>query len=132
MEKMKSNTCKVDLKIELKLSKIATNQKSKEFGRKKLKKKLEKDIKEISKHQNKLFAEDRQSLLIILQGMDSSGKDSAIKHIMRGVNPQGVWVYSFKHPSDTELEHDYLWRHAQRLPEHGQIAIFNRSHYENV
>lgn len=93
---------------------------------------LEKDIEEISKLQNKLFAEDSQSLLIILQGMDSAGKDGTIKHIMRGINPQGIQVVSFKHPSTKELEHDYLWRHTINLPEHGQIAIFNRSHYENV
>lgn len=90
------------------------------------------DIEEISKIQNKLYAENRQSLLIIFQGMDSAGKDGTIKKIMKGVNPQGVMVTSFKHPSTQELEHDYLWRHAIRLPEHGQIAIFNRSHYENV
>lgn len=93
---------------------------------------LEMDIEEISKFQNKLYAEDRQSLLIIFQGMDSSGKDGTIKNIMKGVNPQGVLVTSFKHPSTQELEHDYLWRHAVKLPEHGQIVIFNRSHYENV
>lgn len=98
----------------------------------KLKKKLDCDSKEISRLQNKLYAEDRQSLLIIFQGMDSAGKDGTIKHIMNGVNPQGVLVTSFKHPSLQELEHDYLWRHSIKLPEHGQIAIFNRSHYENV
>jgi len=64
--------------------------------------------------------------------MDSAGKDGTIKHIMSGVNPQGVLVHSFKHPSELELEHDYLWRHAQKMPERGQITIFNRSHYENV
>ena len=90
------------------------------------------DLEDISKWQNKLFAEDRQSLLIILQGMDSSGKDGTIKYLMKGWNPQGVMVSSFKHPSLQELEHDYLWRHTLKLPEHGQIAIFNRSHYENV
>ncbi len=92
----------------------------------------ENDLEEIAKLQNKLFAEDRQSLLIVLQGMDSSGKDGAIKHILKGINPQGVVVTSFKHPSSQELQHDYLWRHAIKLPEHGQIAIFNRSYYENV
>jgi len=90
------------------------------------------DLEHISKWQNKLYAEDRQSLLIILQGMDSSGKDGTIKYLMKGWNPQGVMVSSFKHPSLQELEHDYLWRHTLKLPEHGQIAIFNRSHYENV
>lgn len=93
---------------------------------------LDEDIAEISKLQNKLYAEDNQSLLIILQGMDSSGKDGTIKNIMMGINPQGVLVTSFKHPNNQELEHDYLWRHTIKLPEHGQIVIFNRSHYENV
>ena len=93
---------------------------------------MQHDIEEIAKLQNKLFAENRQSLLIILQGMDSAGKDGAIRNIMNGVNPQGVIVTSFKHPSTQELEHDYLWRHVIKLPEHGQIAIFNRSNYENV
>jgi PPK2 family polyphosphate:nucleotide phosphotransferase len=97
-----------------------------------LKEKLDRNIEEISKLQNILYAEDRRSLLIILQGMDSAGKDGTIKHIMKGVNPQGVLVTSFKHPSTQELEHDYLWRHTIQLPEHGQIVIFNRSHYENV
>jgi PPK2 family polyphosphate:nucleotide phosphotransferase len=99
-------------------------------------KKLLKDsndvLEEISALQNKLFAEDRQSLLIVLQGMDSSGKDGAIKYLLQGINPQGVVVTPFKHPSNQELQHDYLWRHATKLPERGQIAIFNRSHYENV
>jgi PPK2 family polyphosphate:nucleotide phosphotransferase len=82
--------------------------------------------------QYKLYAENRQSLLIVLQGMDSAGKDSLVRHIMNGVNPQGLQVYSFKHPTSLELEHSYLWRHYLKLPEHGQIVIFNRSHYENV
>ena len=87
---------------------------------------------EMAKYQNKLYAENEQSLLIILQGMDASGKDSIIRHIMDGVNPQGVQVTSFKHPTALELSHDYLWRHYVKLPEQGQIGIFNRSHYENV
>jgi PPK2 family polyphosphate:nucleotide phosphotransferase len=90
------------------------------------------DSERIGKLQYKLYAENRQSLLIILQGMDSSGKDSAIKSIVSDINPQGVLVHSFKHPSELELRHDYLWRHYRKLPEQGQIVIFNRSHYENV
>ena len=70
--------------------------------------------------------------MIILQGMDRAGKDGTIMHIMSGVNPRGIPAYSFKNPSALELEHDYLWRHTHELPGHGQIAIFNRSHYENV
>lgn len=97
-----------------------------------LKNQMDEHIEEIAALQYRLYAEGRQSLLIIFQGMDASGKDGAIKHIMGGINPQGVYVVSFKHPSTEELEHDYLWRHSIKLPEHGQIAIFNRSHYENV
>ncbi len=129
---MNWNKCKVKANKHFKLSKIDTQSGIKQSDEKELKVRLLNDTEEIAKFQNKLFAENRQSLLIILQGMDSSGKDGTIKHIMRGVNPQGVQVYSFKHPSALELEHDYLWRHAQKLPEHGQITIFNRSHYENV
>ena len=124
--------CKVNPNKDFKLSKIATRSNTSKLKNQSLKNKLKKDIEEISKLQNKLFAEDRKSLLIIFQGMDSAGKDSAIKHILRGVNPQGVSVTSFKHPTNIELEHDYLWRHEQKMPEHGEIAIFNRSHYENV
>ena len=101
-------------------------------GKRKLKAQSKIDLKAISKLQTKLYAEDNQSLLIILQGMDTSGKDGTIKYLLKGINPQGVKVSSFKHPSTQELEHDYLWRHSIKLPEHGQIAIFNRSQYENV
>jgi PPK2 family polyphosphate:nucleotide phosphotransferase len=87
---------------------------------------------EIAALQYKLYAENRQSMLIVLQGMDSAGKDSLVRDIMNGVNPQGLQVYSFKHPTALELEHSYLWRHYLKLPEHGQITIHNRSHYENV
>lgn len=124
--------CLIEPEQQLKLSKFPTRSSAKKIEKESLKNKLERTIEAISKLQNKLFAENRQSLLILFQGMDSSGKDSAIKHIMRGVNPQGVQVTSFKHPAGVELEHDYLWRHDQKMPEHGQIAIFNRSHYENV
>lgn len=96
------------------------------------KKKLKDTIDAIAQLQNRLYAENRQSLLILFQGMDSSGKDSAIKKIMRGVNPQGITVTSFKHPSVQELDHSYLWRHVLKLPGRGEIAVFNRSHYENV
>ena len=124
--------CRVKPNTDFKLSEIDTHSGIKQLHKKELKAELLNDTEEISKLQNKLFAENCQSLLIILQGMDSAGKDGTIKHIMSGVNPQGVHVISFKHPSVLELEHDYLWRHAQKLPEHGQITIFNRSHYENV
>ena len=96
------------------------------------KKSLKKAIEDIDILQNVLYAENRQSLLIVFQGIDAAGKDSSIRAIMTGVNPQGVEVSSFKTPSSVEYEHDYLWRHMLRLPERGRIGIFNRSHYENV
>lgn len=93
---------------------------------------LAKHIAELSDEQHLLYAHDRYSLLIIFQAMDAAGKDSAIKHVMSGVNPQGCQVHSFKHPSIEELDHDFLWRAACRLPERGRIGIFNRSYYEEV
>lgn len=82
--------------------------------------------------QNQLYAANNYSLLIIFQAMDAAGKDSAIKHTLSGVNPQGCQVYSFKQPSAEEYDHDFLWRHYKALPERGRIGIHNRSHYENV
>jgi PPK2 family polyphosphate:nucleotide phosphotransferase len=82
--------------------------------------------------QDKLYAQDRWSLLLIFQAMDAAGKDGAIKHVMSGVNPQGCQVYSFKAPSGVELQHDFLWRTTRDLPERGHIGIFNRSYYEEV
>jgi len=116
----------------LNLADFATSAPIKEPGAKELQAIFKKDREAISDLQNRLYAENRQSLLIILQGMDSAGKDSFIKHIMDGINPQGLAVHSFKHPSGQEQAHDYLWRHYIYLPEQGQIGIFNRSHYENV
>jgi len=93
---------------------------------------IEKNIKEIAELQDKLYAEGETALLVIFQAMDAAGKDSAIKHIMSGVNPQGVDVYSFKQPSVEEQAHDFLWRAVKVLPARGKIAIFNRSYYEAV
>lgn len=90
------------------------------------------NIKKIREYQEKLYAENNQALLIVLQAMDAAGKDSLIKNIMTGVNPQGTKVVSFKKPSENELDHDYLWRVAKNLPPRGEIGIFNRSHYEDV
>ncbi|MBA4147090.1 MAG: polyphosphate kinase 2 family protein [Verrucomicrobia bacterium] len=87
---------------------------------------------ELSNMQNVLYAHDRYALLLIFQGMDTAGKDGAIRHVMSGVNPQGCQVFSFKQPSSEELDHDFLWRTNQRLPERGRIGIFNRSYYEEV
>jgi PPK2 family polyphosphate:nucleotide phosphotransferase len=86
----------------------------------------------LSELQDKLYAQDRWSMLIILQAMDAAGKDGAIKHIMSGVNPQGCQVHSFKQPSPEELDHDYLWRSMKSLPNRGNIGIFNRSYYEET
>jgi PPK2 family polyphosphate:nucleotide phosphotransferase len=89
-------------------------------------------IQELSERQELLYADNRYSLLLIFQAMDAAGKDGAIKHVMSGVNPQGCQVFSFKHPSAEELEHDFLWRTTRNLPERGRIGIFNRSYYEEV
>jgi PPK2 family polyphosphate:nucleotide phosphotransferase len=90
------------------------------------------DIAQLSDLQERLYARDHWAVLIILQGMDAAGKDSVIKHVMTGLNPQGCEVHPFKPPSDEELDHDFLWRAAVRLPERGRIGIFNRSYYEEV
>jgi PPK2 family polyphosphate:nucleotide phosphotransferase len=90
------------------------------------------DVKRLSDLQQRLYAEDRWALLIVLQGMDAAGKDSVVDHVMSGVNPQGCAVHSFKAPSAEELDHDFLWRTTTRLPARGRIGIFNRSYYEDV
>ena len=93
---------------------------------------LQVGVETLSDMQDKLYAQDKWSLLVIFQAMDAAGKDGAIKHVMSGVNPQGCSVTSFKSPSAEELDHDYLWRCSKHLPERGQIGIFNRSYYEEV
>jgi PPK2 family polyphosphate:nucleotide phosphotransferase len=93
---------------------------------------LDDGVKLLSRMQEKLYAQDCWSLLVILQGMDAAGKDGLVKHVMSGVNPQGCDVHSFKAPSHEELDHDYLWRAHKVIPEHGKIGIFNRSYYEEV
>ncbi len=93
---------------------------------------LEDDVARLVALQEQLYAQDRWSVLLVFQAMDAAGKDSAIEHVMSGLNPQGTQVYSFKRPSDEELDHDYLWRTTRALPERGRIGIFNRSYYEEV
>jgi PPK2 family polyphosphate:nucleotide phosphotransferase len=93
---------------------------------------LAQGVQLLAEYQQRLAAQDTYAVLIVLQGMDASGKDGTIRHVMSGVNPQGVHVSSFKVPSAEELGHDYLWRLARRLPPRGEIGIFNRSHYEEV
>ena len=93
---------------------------------------LAEHIAQLSSQQQLLYASNRYSVLLIFQAMDAAGKDGAIKHVMSGVNPQGCNVFSFKHPSPAELQHDFLWRTTRDLPERGRIGIFNRSYYEEV
>jgi len=101
-------------------------------SKKKYHKLLRSHVKELSELQRLHYASNRYSLLLIFQAMDAAGKDGAIRHVMSGVNPQGCQVFSFKHPSADELEHDFLWRTTRVLPERGRIGIFNRSYYEEV
>lgn len=93
---------------------------------------LKKDVLRLSEIQEKLYASNRYGVLIVIQALDAAGKDSVIKHVMSGLNPQGVNVTPFKTPTHQELEHDFLWRHNIALPARGMFGIFNRSHYENV
>src|ERR1700730_1591631 len=86
----------------------------------------------LAEYQDRLHAQDTYGVLLVLQGLDAAGKDGTIKHVMSGINPDGVQVHSFKQPSPEELNHDFLWRHQRALPERGSIGIFNRSHYEEV
>jgi PPK2 family polyphosphate:nucleotide phosphotransferase len=93
---------------------------------------LEDHVARLSTQQQLLYASDHHAVLLIFQAMDAAGKDGAIKHVMSGVNPQGCQVFSYKHPSPSELQHDFLWRTTRDLPERGRIGIFNRSYYEEV
>ncbi|MDH3322829.1 MAG: polyphosphate kinase 2 family protein [Flavobacteriaceae bacterium] len=122
---MKTNTYQVSKKI--KLSELSTLEVDNEA-----KSKLKKVRKKISKIQNKMYAHGKYSVLICLQGMDTSGKDSLIREVFKSFNTRGIHVHSFKQPSKLELKHDFLWRHYLVLPERGTFAVFNRTHYENV
>jgi len=93
---------------------------------------LQQGTKWLAEEQGMLYAQDRWSLLLVFQAMDAAGKDSTIKHVMSGVNPQGCQVFSFKQPSQEDLNHDFMWRYSRSLPERGRIGIFNRSYYEEV
>ncbi len=93
---------------------------------------LQSNVAELAEAQELLYATDTYSVLIVLQAMDAAGKDGTIKHVMSGVNPQGCQVFSFKKPSDEEVDHNFLWRYTKGLPERGRIGIFNRSYYEDV
>lgn len=102
------------------------------YTKEKAKEEIGQNIDDLNKYQEMFYADDRHSMLIILQAPDAAGKDGVIRHVMSGINPQGCRVHSFKTPTKKELEHDYMWRHYLALPERGMIEIFNRSHYENV
>jgi polyphosphate kinase 2 (PPK2 family) len=114
----------------------AQTDRLKELGKEAVKERarqlLEENLKELSDAQERLYADDRHAVLVILQAMDAAGKDGTIKHVMSGVNPQGCQVFSFKQPSAEELDHNFLWRCMKALPERGRIGIFNRSYYEDV
>ena len=114
------------------LSKIKTDYTAGIDSKEKAEKLLKQNIEKMAELQDKLYAQDKYSLLIIFQAMDAAGKDGAIKHVMSGLNPQGTQVYSFKQPSKEELDHGFLWRIQKAVPERGRIGIFNRSHYEEV
>jgi len=113
------------------IEKFSTNLNIKASGDKK-KEALRDVSKKLAELQEKMYANNRYNVLIVLQGMDTSGKDSLIKQVFKNFNARGVVVYSFKKPSERELKHDYLWRHYIALPERGKFGVFNRSHYENV
>ena len=114
------------------LADIDPNESEDYKSKKDVKKELKKQRKRLAKLQERLYAENQRSLLIVLQATDTGGKDGTIKHVFRGVNPQGCRVWSFKKPSDEEIRHDFLWRYHRRTPQQGMITIFNRSHYEDV
>lgn len=103
-----------------------------DHSKKALKKKLRKERKALGKMQNTLYAHNKYSVLVCIQGMDTSGKDSLIREVFKDFNVRGVISHSFKKPSEEELQHDFLWRHYKALPARGKYAVFNRSHYENV
>jgi PPK2 family polyphosphate:nucleotide phosphotransferase len=131
-KKIDSKTFIVHPKEKIKLSKRPTLVKPIYKSKKEYKRILVHHIEELKSLQNLLYASNRYSVLLIFQAMDAAGKDSAIKHVMSGINPQGCQVFSFKHPSIRELEHDFLWRAIFCLPERGKICIYNRSYYEEV
>ncbi len=116
----------VDLKKWRRSSTPSTNRRSN------TRKLLTDHVTRLSSQQQLLYASNRYAILLVFQAMDAAGKDGAIRHVMSGVNPQGCQVFSFKHPSATKLQHDFLWRTTRDLPERGRIGIFNRSYYEEV
>jgi PPK2 family polyphosphate:nucleotide phosphotransferase len=127
-----SDKFKVGHNKEIKLKEWLTDDNEKPVNKAEGEELLKTDILKLSEIQEKLYASNRYGVLIVIQAMDAAGKDSVIKHVMTGLNPQGVTVTPFKTPTHQELEHDFLWRHYIVLPARGMVGIFNRSHYENV
>jgi PPK2 family polyphosphate:nucleotide phosphotransferase len=130
--KIKSKDFRVREGDKVDLKKWPTTVKPAYKSKEQYQKLLEEHVAQLSSQQQLLYASNRHAVLLIFQAMDAAGKDGAIKHVMSGVNPQGCQVFSFKHPSPAELEHDFLWRTSRDLPERGRIGIFNRSYYEEV
>ena len=131
-DKLNFDDFKVREGMKFSLSDYPTEVKKKDIDKEEGELFILKDVEELSALQDVLYADKHHAVLIIIQAMDAAGKDGTIKHIMSGVNPEGVQVTSFKTPSMNELDHDYFWRHYLALPGKGEIGIFNRSHYENV
>lgn len=126
------NKYRVDGSRKVRLDEFPTNSKKDDVKKSEIKNKQLENIERIALLQEKLYAEGKEGLIIVLQAMDAAGKDGAIKHVMSGINPQGIDVVSFKQPNSEELTHDFLWRINKRLPERGKIGLFNRSYYEDV
>jgi len=131
-ERLNWDQYKVSDGVNFSLKDFHTSIRKKDFGKDETEHLIQKDIEELASLQDILYADNHHALLIIIQALDAAGKDGTVKHIMSGVNPNGVKVTSFKSPSINELNHDYLWRHYTTLPAKGEIGIFNRSYYENV
>ena len=132
MKKIDSDDFRVRPGTDVDLNKLPTKVKPAYQSTEEYRDLLAEHTHKLSVQQSLLYASDTYSLLLIFQAMDAAGKDSAIKHVMSGINPQGCQVFSFKHPSTEELEHDFLWNAVRKLPERGRIGIFNRSYYEEV
>ncbi len=130
--KIPSKDFRVAEGVEVNLKKWPTTVKPVYKSKEQYQKLLDEHVAKLSAQQQLHYASNRHAVLLIFQAMDAAGKDGAIRHVMSGVNPQGCQVFSFKHPSPAELEHDFLWRTTRDLPERGRIGIFNRSYYEEV
>ncbi len=127
-----TQTLRVPPGTKIRLKEFDTRCTDGKYDKESSRKKLEQNAVELAEFGYRLFAENQRSLLLILQGMDASGKDGTIREVMRGFNPQSCQVVSFRRPSETELDHDFLWRIHQQVPPRGNVGIFNRSHYEDV